>query len=231
MSTLYKATRNAYCNCEKRIYPGVGQYNIPEILPQDVDLTDAEVLGFNYAKGEDFPEEYICHFYLDDYQFERVWKDPDLYIDLMKRFKAVLAPDFSIYDDFPTAVNIYNHYRKHWVARYWQDHGVKVIPTICWGDEDSFAWCFDGTPKHSTISISVVGCNKGDGRDYWTGFNKAIEVLEPKKILLFKGNSPVTLPDCGGAEIIEVRNGNLLGAKKWKDGVKKSIDETLQDVV
>ena len=57
MSTLYKATRNAYCNCEKRIYPGVGQYNIPEILPQDVDLTDAEVLGFNYAKGEDFPEE------------------------------------------------------------------------------------------------------------------------------------------------------------------------------
>ena len=231
MSTMYKASRNAYCNCEKRIYTGVGQFDIPMILPQEIDLTDAEVLGFNYAKGEDFPEEYICHFYLDDYQFERVWKDPDMYIDLMKRFRAVLAPDFSIYDDFPTAVNIYNHYRKHWIARYWQDHGVKIIPTLCWGDEASFEWCFDGTPKHSTVSISVVGCNKGDGRDYWTGFNKAIEVLEPSKILLFKGNSPVTLPDCGGAEIIEVRSGNLAGAKKWKDGVKKLIDETVQAVV
>ena len=226
----YRETRNAYCNCNKAIYPGVGPYDIPQILPQEVDLTDAQVLGFNYAKGEDFPEEYILHFYLDDYQFDRVWTNPDLYIDLLSRFRAVLAPDFSLYDDFPVAVNLYNHYRKHWLARYWQEHGVKVIPTLCWAD-NSMDFCFDGVPKHSTVSISVLGCNKGDGRDYWTGFHKAIKTVKPERILLFKGNSPVELPDCGGAEIITVVSGNLAGAKANRNGVKKDVDTLFEKVV
>lgn len=172
----YRQTRNAYCNCEKMIFDGVEPYNIPEILPQEIDLSDPEILGFNYAKGEDFPEEKICHFYLDDYQFDRVWKYPDSYVDLMRKFKAVLAPDFSLYSDFPKAVQIYNHYRKHWVARYWQEHGVAVIPTICWSTPDSFEWCFDGEPRNATVSISVLGCNKSEQmkRDFWVGFNKAI---------------------------------------------------------
>lgn len=199
----YRETRNAYCNCEKRIFPGVGPFDIPEILPQDIDLTEPDILGFNYAKGEDLPEEKICHFYLDDYQFDRVWKDPDLYVDKMKQFKAVLAPDFSMYTDFPRAVQIYNHYRKHWVARYWQEHGVKVIPTICWSTPDSFEWCFDGEPREATVSISVLGCNRDEQmkQDFWTGFNEAVRVLRPKQILLFTGNSPVEVPETG-AEVI-----------------------------
>lgn len=219
--THYKETRNAYCNCEKRIYSGTGIFNFPAMIPQEFDLEDFEILGFNYAKGEDYPEDKIVHFYLDDYQFERVWKDPKMYAEILKPFRAVLSPDFSLYDDFPLAVNIYNHYRKQWISRYWQDLGLKMIPTLCWLDEASFDWCFDGVPKHSTVSISVIGCNKGDGRDYWTGFNKAIEVLQPERIILFKGNSPVELPNCGGAEIVEVRSGNLKGAKDFKDGVSK----------
>jgi len=232
----YRETRNSYCNCEKRIYPGVGPFDIPKILPQEIDLEDPQVIGFNYAKGEDFPEQEICHFYLDDYQFDRVWKDPDLYVPLMQKFKAVLAPDFSLYTDFPKAVQIYNHYRKHWVARYWQDHGVKVIPTICWSTPDSFEWCLDGEPRNATVSISVVGCNKSAQmkRDFWVGFNKAVEVLTPKRILLFKGNSPITLPECGGAEIIEVGSGNLSGAKAYKDAISKynkPVDKVVIGVV
>ena len=216
----YQETRNAYCNCEKRVFPGVGPFDIPEILPQDIDLTEPDMLGFNYAKGEDLPEEKICHFYLDDYQFDRVWKDPDLYVDKMKQFKAVLAPDFSLYTDFPKAVQIYNHYRKHWVARYWQEHGVKVIPTICWSTPDSFEWCFDGEPREATVSISVLGCNRSEQmkRDFWVGFNEAVKVLRPKRILLFTGNSPVEVPETG-AEVIRVRSGNLKGVSDWRKSV------------
>ena len=218
----YIESRNAYCNCEKRIYSGVGKYNIPEIVPQEFDLKDFEILGFNYVKGEKFPKDKIVHFYLDDYQFDRVWKDPNGYTDVLKPFKAVLAPDFSLYTDFPRAVQIYNHYRKHWLARYWQEHGIKVIPTICWSDEDSFEWCFDGEPKNAVISISVLGCNR-DGQmktDYWKGFNKAIEVLQPKTILLFKGSSPVKLPPLN-AEVIEVVSGNIKGAEDYKNGISR----------
>lgn len=217
----YRQTRHAYCNCERWIYEGVGKYDIPEIMPQEVDLTDPQIIGFNYAKGEDFPEEEICHFYLDDYQFDRVWKDPDFYIPYMQRFKAVLAPDFSIYDDFPLAVNIYNHYRKYWVARYWQDHGVTVIPSICWGDEASFEYCLDGEPRNSAVSISCVGCNKTKERSkqYWDEFCKVIDILKPSVVLLFTGTSNIQVPNVD-TKIIRVTSGNLAGAKKWKESLK-----------
>lgn len=78
------------------------------------------------------------HFFLDDYQFMRLWNNPERYIDLLKKFNCVLSPDFSLYADYPTALQIYNHYRKHWLAACWQMYGIEVIPTICWSNEKSF---------------------------------------------------------------------------------------------
>ena len=39
----------------------------------------------------------IVHFFLYDYKFERVWKDPDHDIEKLKRYRAALSPDFSMY--------------------------------------------------------------------------------------------------------------------------------------
>lgn len=153
----YREKRGAYLNCEKRIFSGTGAFDIPKMEPVNIGVEGHEVIGFNYAIGEKHPEDKICHFYLDDYQFERVWNDPDRYVSILKKFYAVLAPDFSLYLDFPKAVQIFNHYRKMWCAAYWQENGIAVIPTICWSDEASFEWCFDGIPKHSLISVSTVG--------------------------------------------------------------------------
>jgi len=223
MGTLYKETRHAYCNCERRIFEGEGYYDIPIIRPQEIDLSEVQVLGFNYAKGCKNPGDYILHFYVDDYQFERVWQVPEAYLPMLKRFKAVLAPDFSLYDDFPMAVNLYNHYRKHWLAAYWQENGVNVIPTICWGIPETYEWCFDGEPRYSTVSISCVGCNKSKERSqqYWDEFSKVIDILKPRVVLLFTGTSPITIPNID-AEIITVQSGNLVGAKLHKK--PKKID-------
>lgn len=38
--TNIRATRNTYCNCEKRIYWGEGLFDIPAILPQEFDLNN-----------------------------------------------------------------------------------------------------------------------------------------------------------------------------------------------
>lgn len=75
------------------------------------------------------------HFFLDDYQFQRLWNTPDRYIESLQKFSCVLSPDFSLYTDYPTALQIYNHYRKHWIGAYLQLYGIEVIPTICWSDE------------------------------------------------------------------------------------------------
>lgn len=183
----YRETKNAYLNCEKKIFPGFGSFDTPEIKPVQVDVENTELLGFNYAIGCKHPEDKICHFYLDDYQFERVWNDPNRYVPILKRFKAVLSPDFSMYADFPMAVQIFNQYRRQWCGAYWQENGINVIPTVCWSTPDSFEWCFDGIPENSLVCISTVGSFRSrQTKEAWLkGYRKALEVLHPSEILLF----------------------------------------------
>ena len=211
----YREKRGAYLNCEKRIFPGTGNFDFPEMSLVDINLgEDPKVIGFNYAIGEKNPEDKIVHFYLDDYQFERVWNHPQKYIPLLRNFKAVMSPDFSMYTDFPKAVQMFNHYRKMWCSAFWQENGVKVIPTICWSDESSFDWCFDGIPKHSLICVSTVGGfgnHKECDKEAWLrGYNKCLEVLEPSEILLF-GNY---FPEIARHDIIRVvGNTNLINKR------------------
>ena len=176
-----------YQNLEDCIFSGVGKYNTPQILPiGSLDVDDW--ISFNYAKSTK-KDKSKCgvNFFLDDYQFERVWNNPNRYRELLKDFKCVLSPDFSLYKDFPKAVQIFNHYRKHWCGRYWQDSGMTVIPTIAWSDKSSYDWCFDGEPENSIAAVSNVGCmrNKESRRLFMDGYNEMLIRLQPKKILMF----------------------------------------------
>ena len=148
-------TNKTYDNLEKMIFSGVGEYGIPEIMPEQ--YKKCEWIGFNYAASTARRAGKGVHFFLDDYQFERVWNNPDRYIEVLRDYDYVLSPDFSMYTDFPKAMQIYNHYRKHWCAAYMQINGLRVIPTIAWSDESSFEWCFDGEPVGSVVAVSSVG--------------------------------------------------------------------------
>ena len=182
----YRNTR-CYQNCEKATYEGEGVLGMPVIQPVELDVSNTPMIGFNYAMTEKKPEDKILHFFLDDYQFDRVWNNPDAYLGVLSRFKAVVSPDFSLYMDFPTVIQHYNNYRRQWCGAYWQENGVTVIPTVRWSDEASFEWCFDGIPKHSLVCISTVGGfkEKAVAERWMKGYNKALEVLEPSHILFY----------------------------------------------
>lgn len=185
----YKHMRN-YENMQKASFPGVGEYGTPEIEATQVNC-DCDFIGFNYAAQCNDREEKGVHFFLDDYQFVRVWNYADRYIPMLQEFKCVLSPDFSLFTDFPKTLQLYNHYRKHWLGRYWQEHGIHVIPTIAWSDKASFEWCFDGEPVHSVVAVSSVGCfaNKDYLETFMVGYNEMIKRLEPTKII-FYGSVP-----------------------------------------
>ena len=139
-------------------FKGVGKYDIPSIDPVHIDnLADIPIQGFNYALKEKHPENVGVHFFLHDYQFERVWNYPDRYVECLKKFAFVLAPDFSPCGTMPKALKIYNVYCKMWCARYWQEHGITVIPTVTWGYDEDLEWCLAGIPKNGTIAISTMG--------------------------------------------------------------------------
>ena len=116
-SELYKRTRN-WENLQLATFVNAaGKYDIPKMLP----VTECDVknwISFNFARGTDKEEraETGLHFYLDDYQFQRLWADPERYISLLSSYKAVMSPDFSVYSDFPKAAKIWNVYRNMWLA-------------------------------------------------------------------------------------------------------------------
>lgn len=187
---MYKLSRN-YENAEKVLYVGIGKYDTPVIVPHEEEIDVENWIGFNYARGCDEPQKHGVHFFLDDYQFQRVWTRPDVYANMLSRFKVVCAPDFSVYLDFPKALQVYNHYRKHWVARYWQEHGVTVIPTINWAYKDSFDWCFDGEPYGGVVAVSSVGemGSKELRKLFMDGYNEMMDRLHPRQII-FHGEIP-----------------------------------------
>lgn len=136
-----RASKN-YENLQKCIFEGVPPFSIPQLFPTQY-LDKCEFIPFNYAKSCKERKNKGIHFFIDDYQFNRLWTNVDRYIDMLSQFQYVMTPDFSIYTDFQKAIQIYNHYRKHWVGAYLQEAGAKVVPTISWSAPDSFEWCFD----------------------------------------------------------------------------------------
>jgi len=172
-------------------FEGEGKYDIPILNPVYEMPEVTEWIGFNYVLSDENPEGKGVHFFIDDYQFERVWNDPGKYIEKLSQYKAVLTPDFSPYADMPLAIQIYNHYRKHWIGRLWQENGVTVIPTIRASlDERSLEWYLDGEPHEGVVAISAVWTSTKEGKDYFLNkeYKNMVEILNPKKILVYGGN-------------------------------------------
>ena len=180
-------------NIKKWNFNSNNKWNIPTIKGIEEFDEKVQFIGFNYAKTCEKQQKtnYGVHFFLDDYQFERIWNRPNKYIKLLSRFRYVLSPDFSMYTDYPKAMQMWKHYQKHWIGAYMELFGIKIIPTIGWSDKDSFKWCFDGEPKNSIVAVSSIGTqnNANSKKAFIDGYNKMLEILNPK-IILFWGNIP-----------------------------------------
>ena len=186
---LESLKRNGH-NLDLGAFERAGPYGVPCLQPEHLDER-LHWTRFNHALKEKAREKLGVHFFIDDYLFQRVWNDPARYAMFLRAFKAVMTPDFSLFSDYPRAVQIYNHWRKHLLGAYWQSRGITVIPSICWSDEASFDWCFDGEPVGSTVAVSSVGTQKNPNarRLFQLGYSEMLRRLKPEKILFF-GDMP-----------------------------------------
>lgn len=163
-----------------------GRFEIPRIQPER--LPAVEWTGFNYARGAKGARPNTgVHFFLDDYQFRTVWERPERYAQVLGRFGAVLSPDFSTYTDMPAILQLWNHYRKHWLGAFWQSRGLTVVPTISWSTPASWEWCFDGEPRGGAVAISTVGVERDrNAFDFFVaGYQEMITRLQPSQILVY----------------------------------------------
>lgn len=163
-----------------------GKYNMP--ILQGVDHIPSDLQGFNYVLNKPDTSKGV-HFFLDDYQFERIWQRPDFYIEKLLDFDCVLTPDFSLYLDMPIAMQVWNIYRSRLIGQIMQDYGITVIPTVSWSTKDSFDFCFDGLPKNATLAVSTIGVkqNKEQFQIWVDGMDEMIKRLSPIKIIVYGG--------------------------------------------
>lgn len=147
-----------------------------------------DLIGFNYAKTSKRKDTGV-HFYVDDYQFERVWNYPEKYLDVLFEYDCILSPDFSLYMDMPMPMKIWNIYRSRQIGAYYQSKGIKVIPTISWAEPETFQFCFQGIPKGSIVSISTIGVKRDpDALKIWRdGVAAMIDQIAPSAILVYGG--------------------------------------------
>ena len=168
-----------------------GQFDLPII--NKTNVVPNKIISFNYALSCKHPEDYFVHFYIDDYQFERVWNRPEYYLKILGRFKGIIAPDFSTYTNMPKAQQIFQVYKSRLISANFQALGYEVIPNISWSDENSLEWALEGLPRHSTIALSTNGVlNKEVKENFIRCYKKAVEILQPTHIIII-GEVPIEI--------------------------------------
>ena len=106
------------------VYPSNNEFDIPTLLTDNMPVHLELPLNpwgaeARYKKGIT-----TYHFYVDDYRFEQLFKDP---IKLLESgCKAIVEPNCSIHDQTPMAYAIWQTYRKRYLCRYLQECGLQI---------------------------------------------------------------------------------------------------------
>lgn len=165
-------------------FPVTGKFEMPIIKNENISLEEVDLMCFTKVKNEDYENIHkTVHFFTHDWLFDSVYDNAEKAVSKLKQYYALLTPDFSMYFDMPLALQIYSTFKNRWCGAYWQSLGLKVIPTIEWGDERSFEFCFDGIEQGGTVAVSTY-CRR-DKEGFLKGYNKMLEVIKPKVIICY----------------------------------------------
>lgn len=183
-----------------------GKYQMPVIHKQLIEPPKKPPIGFNYVLSAKEKDRAV-HFFLDDYQFERIWGQPEFYTEKLMEFDCVFTPDFSLYLDMPIAMQIWNTYRSRLIGQIMQDYGIKVIPTISWGTPETFEFCFDGIEQGSIVVISTIGVKRDENamKIWREGMDEMIRRIKPSAIWEYGGKVEY---DYKGIPVIYFENTN-----------------------
>ena len=169
-----------------------GIFEIPVIDKPKKIFIPGGITPFS-RRNEALTENEAIGFFEMDPMFAEVLRNPNAYIEELKKFPAVISPDCSLYRDAPLTVQIANVYKKNAITHYWQSMGVGMTPLVRWGSRDTYTTdvlpepiAFAGIPYDSIIAISTYGCikTKDDKYHFEAGLDACLRALTPKIVLV-----------------------------------------------
>ncbi len=136
-------------------------------------------------------DAFVC-FYEDDHEFDSIfgiWFRSKQAYKILRHFAGIITPDFSLYQDFPLPLKLWNVYRMR-AFGYWYGTicGKEVINNVRWGTSETFWYCFDSIPKNSILAIGTVGGSPRkhiDRKRFEDGLVEMVKRLHPHTIIVY----------------------------------------------
>ena len=110
------------------VYPSDNEWGIPVLLKDNMPVHVELPIDPWGVEGRYKKHMNAYHFYVDDYRFEKLFKDPIAL--LMSGCKQIVEPNCSIHDNTPKPFALWQIYRKRFLARYFQECGVQVFADL-----------------------------------------------------------------------------------------------------
>lgn len=179
-------------NTDRECFSSGNDWGIPDLLPDKLSskVPDGETRFMVYRTmrlTRDAAKGNILGFFVDDYRFACCWSYPARMLASLLALGccAVCEPDFSLWTDRPLAEQLHAVYRTRWCGRYWQEHGIDVIPVLNWSDERSYSLAWLGIP--SEPPVAAVECRTcGDNHDAFNrGLAAAVAAVRPRKLIIY----------------------------------------------
>lgn len=166
-----------------------GQWDIPYV--ESSGIIPDKVISFSKSIRANDYDRWVV-FYENDTAFQRLWNNPEKYLPTLQKYKGIVGPDFSLYGDYPLALQIFNTYRSRVLTHWLKCNGVCVVPNVRWSTEYTYQFCFDGLKQRDIVFIGSHGCSKrnGDKQLFERGLEEMIKRINPKVICIYGTVSP-----------------------------------------
>ena len=162
-----------------------GKYDFPIIKKQSINVDAIKLLSYTNAKLHDSENaDKTIHFFTYDWKFDKVYENAEEELKKLSQYKYLLSPDFSLFTNMPLALQIESVFKNRWCGAYWQSEGLKVIPTVSWGDERSFEFCFDGIEEGSVVAVCTY-YRENCEHDFMLGYNEMLKRIKPSTVICY----------------------------------------------
>lgn len=201
---------------------------IPEKLPSKLDIWAGHEIDSDRVDDEEqwwlaqwhsgnrgIPfERSILSLYTEDFHFEGLYFDPSMNTKkiLNTGITTCIMPNYSVNQDWPIATWIWAAYRSAYVARYWQEAGLDIIPDIQYGGSDeALDICLECIPEGAPVVATQVQTIRGDMDRIRTTarlLKKAEDRIGFEQILVYGHTDADRVVQYAGlnAEVVRVQN-------------------------
>ncbi len=200
-SNCYSGVYPPYTDIFKAKYLSGAKFSEPYNFPlfERTNVVPQKLIPFDKifnANREDY--DAFVHFFLPDTCFERAWKNPERYINQLKKFAGCISPDFSLCYDFPYPQQLFNCYRNRVLGYIFSSNGIPVIMNVSFADSRSFDFCCNGIESGGVIAIGSLGTmkNRENRETFTTGLKYVVSKLKPSDLLIYGTVNDDTIEIC-----------------------------------